>query len=398
MSKVIKKTSKSSPTSSENNKKVKVFRYKNVDFKNVKVSDLKKGEGQPLCYINYEDSQTDGEVKLIVQSGTIKLVDHGIPGKHEKYCPTDDKREFIKIPLDNSQPACVELRKHAEQADEFFGSNKMRKQIFKNRADDYQYQPIIRTPQEKDDDDDDDNNDNKKKSKENKVRYDFIKMKFNMIGDKENRVNKTKLIELKGDKKVPVKADTITEVANNIRFLSEIKFIFYYTKVWANTSKPQGGGKKLYGVGFKVMAITYTPSKGKGVNVDDIEFDSDSDDDNEVVEKSPKSKKNKLDDDDDDDDNKNDNNENDNNEENDDEEEEPVKTSSKKSKHKNDEEEEDDNEVEEKPTSKNKKSTKKPSKKSAKKVVSEEEEEEEEEEEIKPKKRASKNKSPSKNK
>ncbi|AVL93701.1 hypothetical protein mvi_341 [Megavirus vitis] len=391
MSKVIKKTSKSSPTSSENNKKVKVFRYKNVDFKNVKVSDLKKGEGQPLCYINYEDPQTDDEVKLIVQSGTIKLVDHGIPGIHEKFCPTDDKREFIKIPLDNNQPACVELRKHAEQADEYFGSNKMRKQIFKNRADDYQYQPIIRTPQEKDDDDDDND---KKKSKENKVRYDFIKMKFNMIGDKENRVNKTKLIELKGDKKVSVRADTITEVANNIRFLSEIKFIFYYTKVWANTSKPQGGGKKLYGVGFKVMAITYTPSKGKGVNVDDLEFDSDSDDDNEVVEKSPKSKKNKLDDDEDDeDDNKNDN---DNNEE--EEEEEPVKTSSKKSKHKN-EEEDDDDEVEEKPTTKNnKKSTKKPSKKSTKKVVSEEEEEEEEEEEIKPKKRASKNKSPSKNK
>ncbi|AEQ32846.1 hypothetical protein [Acanthamoeba polyphaga mimivirus] len=391
MSKVIKKTSKSSPTSSENNKKVKVFRYKNVDFKNVKVSDLKKGEGQPLCYINYEDPQTDDEVKLIVQSGTIKLVDHGIPGIHEKFCPTDDKREFIKIPLDNNQPACVELRKHAEQADEYFGSNKMRKQIFKNRADDYQYQPIIRTPQEKDDDDDDND---KKKSKENKVRYDFIKMKFNMIGDKENRVNKTKLIELKGDKKVSVRADTITEVANNIRFLSEIKFIFYYTKVWANTSKPQGGGKKLYGVGFKVMAITYTPSKGKGVNVDDLEFDSDSDDDNEVVEKSPKSKKNKLDDDEEDeDDNKNDN---DNNEE--EEEEEPVKTSSKKSKHKN-EEEDDDDEVEEKPTTKNnKKSTKKPSKKSTKKVVSEEEEEEEEEEEIKPKKRASKNKSPSKNK
>ncbi|AGD92277.1 hypothetical protein LBA_00358 [Megavirus lba] len=391
MSKVIKKTSKSSPTSSENNKKVKVFRYKNVNFKNVKVSDLKKGEGQPLCYINYEDPQTDDEVKLIVQSGTIKLVDHGIPGIHEKFCPTDDKREFIKIPLDNNQPACVELRKHAEQADEYFGSNKMRKQIFKNRADDYQYQPIIRTPQEKDDDDDDND---KKKSKENKVRYDFIKMKFNMIGDKENRVNKTKLIELKGDKKVSVRADTITEVANNIRFLSEIKFIFYYTKVWANTSKPQGGGKKLYGVGFKVMAITYTPSKGKGVNVDDLEFDSDSDDDNEVVEKSPKSKKNKLDDDEEDeDDNKNDN---DNNEE--EEEEEPVKTSSKKSKHKN-EEEDDDDEVEEKPTTKNnKKSTKKPSKKSTKKVVSEEEEEEEEEEEIKPKKRASKNKSPSKNK
>ncbi|AZL89478.1 hypothetical protein QKC54_gp0344 [Megavirus baoshan] len=392
MSKVMKKTSKSSPTSSEKNKKVKVFRYKNVDFKNVKVSDLKKGEGQPICYINYEDPQTDEEVKLIVQSGTVKLVDHGIPGIHEKYCPTDEKREFIKIPLDNSQPACVELRKHAEQADEFFGSNKMRKQIFKNRADDYQYQPIIRTPQEKDDDDNDDNND-KKKPKENKVRYDFIKMKFNMTGSGENRVNKTKLIELKGDKKVSVEADTITEIANNIRFLSEIKFIFYYTKVWANTSKPQGGGKKLYGVGFKVMAITYTPSKGKGVNVDDLEFDSDSDD-NEVVEKSPKSKKNKLDDEDDDDNN----NDNDNNEE---DEEEPVKTSSKKSKHKNEEKDDDDDdeEQEEKPVTKNnKKPSKKSSKKSAKKVVSEEEEEEEEEEEIKPKKRASKNKSPSKNK
>nr|AEX62942.1 hypothetical protein mv_R738 [Moumouvirus Monve] len=391
MSKAGKKSSKSSsPTSSDNKKPpVPIYRYKNVNFNNVLVSELeRKPKAQPLCYLNYKDEK-HGDTKLLVQSDKLKITDHGIPGIHEQYYPDDSKREFIKVPLDNGQDACRKLRKHFEEADQFFGSNKLRKKIFGNNADQYQYQPIIRTPQEQ-------NNDEKKnKSGEDKPKHDFVKLKFNMAGSGESRVNRTKLFQIKSEKeKEPINADTITEVANHIRFQSEIKFIFYYVKIWANSSKTQGLNKYLYGVGLKVMAIEFVPNKGKGIDIDNLEFDESDDENEDNV--SPKKSKSKLDDDDDDDDNGNDNNENgDENEEDEEPEEKQDKKSSKKKVVEEDAEEE-----EEQPKSKKKddKKSKKPVKKSSKKVESEEEEEEEEEEEVKPKKRSSKNKSPSKSK
>ncbi|AGC01838.1 hypothetical protein H012_gp625 [Acanthamoeba polyphaga moumouvirus] len=393
MSKAGKKSSKSSsPTSSDNKKPpVPIYRYKNVNFNNVLVSELeRKPKAQPLCYLNYKDEK-HGDTKLLVQSDKLKITDHGIPGIHEQYYPDDSKREFIKVPLDNGQDACRKLRKHFEEADQFFGSNKLRKKIFGNNADQYQYQPIIRTPQEQ-------NNDEKKnKSGEDKPKHDFVKLKFNMAGSGESRVNRTKLFQIKSEKeKEPINADTITEVANHIRFQSEIKFIFYYVKIWANSSKTQGLNKYLYGVGLKVMAIEFVPNKGKGIDIDNLEFDESDDDDENEDNVSPKKSKSKLDDDDDDDDNGNDNNENgDENEEDEEPEEKQDKKSSKKKVVEEDAEEE-----EEQPKSKKKddKKSKKPVKKSSKKVESEEEEEEEEEEEVKPKKRSSKNKSPSKSK
>ncbi|AVL94693.1 hypothetical protein ma307 [Moumouvirus australiensis] len=398
MSKAGKKSFKSSsPTSSDSNKKVPIYRYKNVDFQNMDISDLKKGEGQPICYLNYKDEK-HGETKLLVQTGEIKITDGGVPGKHPKYYPTDDKREFIKVPLDDSQPACVELRKHLERADEYFGSDSVRMQVFGKKAGSYQYQPLIRTPQEQDNDDED----NKKKGdKEKKPRHDFVKLKFNMVGSEENRANKTKLLELNNGKKEPVKADTITEIYNHIKFLSEVKIIFYYAKLWANTSKAQGASKILYGVGLKAMVIQFTPNKGKGIDMDTLEFDEtddDNDDENNNVspKKSPSKSKSKLDDDDDDDDD----NDDDNNEDDNEEDEEPeVKQDKKSSKKKVVEEDNEDEEEEEQPKSKKKddKKSKKPVKKSSKKVESEDDEEEEEEE-VKPKKRTSKNKSPSKSK
>ncbi|QGR53836.1 hypothetical protein [Moumouvirus maliensis] len=390
MSKAGKKSFKSSsPTSSDSNKKVPIYRYKNVDFQNVLVSELeKKPKAQPLCYLNYKDDK-HGETKLLVQSDKIKITDHGIPGIHEQYYPDDSKREFIKIPLDESQESCRKLIEHFDKADQFFGSKNLRKKIFGNNCEQYQYQPIIRKPQEQ-------NNDNKNKTNgENKPKCDFVKIKFNMAGSNESRVNRTKLFQIKtGGEKEPVKADTITEVANHIRFQSEIKFIFYYVKIWANSSKTQGLNKYLYGVGLKIMAIEFVPNKGKGIDIDNLEFDeSDDDDDGENKNVSPKksSSKSKLDDDDDD--------ENNNEDDNEEDEEPEVKQDKKSSKKKVVEEDDEEEQEEEQPKSKKKddKKSKKPVKKTSKKVESEDDEEEEEEE-VKPKKRTSKNKSPSKSK
>lgn len=300
-------------------RKPTVFKYADVNFTNSEVSSLNKTGKQPLAYINYNDPKLNAETKLLAQSDKIKLTTHGIPqldkeGEEDGFYPDDSKREFIKIPLDDQEGALA-LRKHLEEADEHFGSEELRKQLFGKRAKEYEYQPCIKTPQVKQHDNDDDDEAPQKgkksssKAKETKEKkeprpiVDYVKMKFHVVvvgdGKEKKRVVKTKLIRL-GKKKEVIKAETMTDVANEIRWNSEIKFIFYYCKIWANKTPAQGAKVIPYGIGFKIMAIEYVPSAGKTLDADEIDFLSEEED--ETVTTNKNSKKKKFDDDDDEDD------------------------------------------------------------------------------------------------
>ncbi|XWV26520.1 hypothetical protein QJ857_gp0547 [Tupanvirus soda lake] len=271
-----------------------VYRYKDVDFSNAEVSELNREGRQPLAYINYNDPVRNAQTKILVQTGKFKLTSHGIPqldkeGTEDGYYPDDSKREFIKIPLDPDQPACVELRKHIQAADEWAGSEELKKKLFGKRAKEYQYQPSIKTPKKQTNDDDDDDDEPKKgkgKGKDSKPKkeypiIDYVKMKFNVVSQGKGRVNMTKLKKVDGKTKTVIKADTITEIANEVKFLSDIRLVFYYNKIWANKTAAQGAQFIAYGLGFKVMAIEYTPSPNKGLNSAEIDFLSEEEDEDE---------------------------------------------------------------------------------------------------------------------
>lgn len=418
-----------SSINSTNSSTAIIYRYKDVNFENATVSELNKEGSQPLAYINYENQTLNAKTKILVQSGKIKITSHGIPsldkeGSKNNYYPDDSKREFIKVPLDPEQPACRELKAHLEAADKWAGSEEMKKKLFGKRSSKYQYQSCIKTPQKSDDadndDDDDDDDDNKKKKgkkvkndKENKKEYpiiDYVKMKFNVIAQEKGRINKTKLKKIEGMNKTVVHADTITQVANEINFLSEIKFIFYYNKIWANKTPAQGATMITYGIGFKIMAIEYTPNASKGLNSADIDFLPEEEDDEEVNANEGKTKNNKSQKklDDDDDDNTDDNEENNGKLGKESKTKEiSDKKNSKNKKNSNEDEENDEENDEGKndetpdeddiSVKKSKKNSDKKSKKSSKNSDEDEEvDEEEEEEEIKPKKKSGKNKSSSK--
>ncbi|AUL78306.3 hypothetical protein QJ856_gp0511 [Tupanvirus deep ocean] len=416
-----------------------VYRYKDVDFSNAEVSELNREGRQPLAYVNYNDPVRNAQTKILVQTGKFKLTSHGIPqldkeGTEDGYYPDDSKREFIKIPLDPDQPQCVELRKHIQAADEWAGSEEMKKKLFGKRAKEYQYQPSIKTPKKPVSDDDDDDDDKPKgkgkgkgKGKDSKPKkeypiIDYVKMKFNVVSQGKGRVNMTKLKKVDGKTKTVVKADTITEIANEVKFLSEIRLVFYYNKIWANKTAAQGAQFIAYGLGFKVMAIEYTPSPNKGLNSAEIDFLSEEEDEDEVPstkKPNPKAGKQaqKLDD--------SDAEENEDNEDNEEEEEEKPKRgsksgktqdesskgkskestkgkgkSSKKVEDEDEEEQEQEEDEEEVPVKKPspKKGASGKSKKPKVEDEDEEEEEEEEEEEIKSRKRSGKGRSSSRTK
>lgn len=63
-----------------------------------------------------------------IMPGTINLKMHGIPRLDKPdapmaFFPTDEKREFIKVPLHKEQDECNKLRKHLEKIDKWKGSN-----------------------------------------------------------------------------------------------------------------------------------------------------------------------------------------------------------------------------------------------------------------------------------
>ena len=274
---------------------VPVYKYKEIDFANAEVTEFNKDGTQFLAYINYRDDKLGENSKILVQSGLIKISSHGIPsldkkGSKRTYYPDDSKREFIKIPL-NDTSACNDLRKHLEAADEWAGSDEMRKKLFGKRANKYQYMPCIKTPQINDDDDDDSEGKDKGRDKNRPV-IDFVKMKFNIILDGDNRINKTKLRKVDGKTKQIVVAETMKDVANEIRFLSDVKFIFFYGKIWANKTLNQGASHILYGIGLKIMNIEYTPGVGKSLNSAEIDFRSSSSED-DLDEKTNVKSKNK---------------------------------------------------------------------------------------------------------
>jgi hypothetical protein len=271
-----------STSQSTKNDTVPIHRPKSVSFDNVEVSELNKEGGQPLAYINYNDQQRNAKTKLLVQTCNIKLTAHGIPQLGGDYYKDDNDREFIKIPLDPNQQSCVELNLHLEKADEYFGSDAIRKALFGKKAEKYEYQPCIKQPQEKDDDDDDnDDSSKKKKTKKDKKEYpkvNFCKMKFNFVSDsndKDKHFNKTKFIRRDGDKKSSVNLKTMTDIANELKYQSDVKFIFAYNKLWANKTPMPGAKTIMYGVGFKIIAVEYVPSQSRGFNPESVSFLSD---------------------------------------------------------------------------------------------------------------------------
>ncbi|BCS83025.1 hypothetical protein QLL95_gp1098 [Cotonvirus japonicus] len=410
-----------SDNKSKSNSSNVIYKYNDVDINKLKVSKIFEGSSQKMAFINYYNENLKTEIKFLVQTGFIETSFYGIPTLSKEndkkgYYKSDDDREFTKIPLDTKQKSCRDLREFFVSIDNFLGSKEVAKTLFNNKAKHYKYQPCIRKPKKKINLDDDDD----KEVQPEIERPEFIKAAFNMVGSKKDGTRKsiTKLIESSGGQRTVIKADTITEIANKVRYKSTAKYILYLAKIWIGDAPLGDSDYILYGAGIKVIAVEYKPSASQGIS-GDIDFNSDEDD--EELEKESEGKTNKtksptkptkavkLDSDDE-------NNKESDNENNDDN---TDKKSSKKKSSKNKNSDDDDDDVKVKKSSKKKssddeednddddikvkKSTKKPSsKKSSNKKHNKKDEEDEEDEddveEVKPKKKSSKAKSPSKSK
>jgi len=297
-----KDTDDDAESGSTSKPKLPIYRLKQINFDNVDLSPLNKAKGQqPISYINYQDPVLNAETKLLFQARKIKLKYHGIPRLNEEdpRFDSDEKRDYIKVPIDPEQDNCVELGEMLTAADAYFGSEDVKTKLFGKNAAKYEYQPCRKTPQPKEDDDEDDTKTKKAKAhSDDKPRpiIDYCKFKFDTMkkgtGKNVTKINKTKLVRIEGKRRIPVQAVTITDIANEITYQSDITFIGYFSKVWANEQPLPGSKKRMYGVGLKMMAVEYVRAISKSIKSEDLELLPEEDEDDEPVAASKKGKTN----------------------------------------------------------------------------------------------------------
>ena len=124
----------------------KVFLSENFNIKGFSLTEFEKNERVKSQYLAYP-RYNDGQVRF--QTGEFTITQYGLPPIGE-YAKSDDdyQRKMLKVVLDPTQPACVELNTMFSQIDKYAVNNQ--KKFFTGPLSKlkYVYKTIVREPQE----------------------------------------------------------------------------------------------------------------------------------------------------------------------------------------------------------------------------------------------------------
>lgn len=155
------------------------FNTKSLSHSEFKKFDEKKSM-RKISWVNYKYPKIEKPLGLSIRiegdfSLTLEGGGGGIPPHHETYAPTNDKRQFIKIPLVPGHENCQQIRDVIEKYLEYVENNK--EKIFGKEAKDYEViSPIAEGSTDVESDDD-----NEKDNKKNRIKvpsFDTIKFRF----------------------------------------------------------------------------------------------------------------------------------------------------------------------------------------------------------------------------
>lgn len=324
----------------KNNKKpkadIKPITPDDFDIKRLDESDFQEIEyvdSQLLATINYKNKNNDVDEKLIFVTPWVKHNVHGIPKIHEKYYPTDEKRSFIKFPLDEKNiPAVKPLINMLKKVDKRYDSEEWKQKKF-GSDNNYTYSALVRKPKppktpvvkgkEKE---------QKKPEKKfdngidylntlffrGKFTYDYSQSKNTSSKDKKkdsDKKEKNKKKKKSGDSDsddesspkddtkrplnvrvyhtttdnegnkirdiVPVK--TMTDVYNALPWNSEYRMVGELYRMWQN-KQTDTYEKYLYGPTVRVLVLEIKPAKGSPAssNSDKIMLSSDDESDDNI--------------------------------------------------------------------------------------------------------------------
>jgi hypothetical protein len=258
------------------------MKYSDVNFGAIELNGMgskpKKFDNN-LCYafiwhkaIDPEDSKTTHWKQLEIKTDPIKLTKGGIPmldSEREKrgwktkgIFRTDADRNFIKIGLDLEQLSCHNLKSHLMEADNYFQSDKVKKELFGKKADRCIYCPIVRDKSDYCPDDESVEND----VKPYKPNDSSFKVKFN-FGEKYKPVIKKNGVLIEN-------INNMTDLCRWVKYNSQFSITFAYTSIWF---APHQKNQYTYGVSLRAKEIDlgsyYEPyPKVKSINLSEIKM------------------------------------------------------------------------------------------------------------------------------
>lgn len=273
---------------------IKDFKSKNLKFTEL---DTEKNKKQFISFCNYK-YKNEKTSAFRFRTREILFSQYGIPSLGEYY-KTDADRDFVKVPFDPAQQACVELQKMVTEIDEYIMKNK--DEVLGKYAPLYEYVPIVKKPAEPDElnkiieDPSDEKKKEKKKPSQPPMLY--CKVKFNT--DFETKEVRTHVFVRNDEGKPdPVDTKTITDLNKYLKWQSTARFIIKISKLWAAKAKDKNG-KRTFGISLKCeqLEIAKLSSIGATTKDDLKEFafgdndnETDAGSDNETKESTPAAK------------------------------------------------------------------------------------------------------------
>lgn len=291
-----------------------------------KLDDNKRVTSQKLSYIRYR--YPDGEGQLQLQTCEISNEVYGIP-REGPYYPDAKSRSYYRLGFchdrkqhDINYDDIEKLYNILLSIDEYCDSDEFRNKMFGDKSKDYEYQPLVRIPEV---DEADLDKDGKPKYK---PPYTKLKLDLEWSPDLDTQTTKPliTMFNLVDGKRVPVKLETFDDLTENIPYLSKLKFVISFSKLYAMKQKSgsQKNAKKSYGITLKathvvvdkpltrrnkqqsnidpfddddeeekpsssskITRVKHEPEKVE-LEDDDVEEDEEIEDDDEVIEEKPK--------------------------------------------------------------------------------------------------------------
>lgn len=253
-------------------------------------TELNEGNNkQKLAFVRYDHPTLGEGQQLLLQFPWQKIFSYGVPRLGEYY-KEDKDRDFLKFPIDLSNSEMKTLYDELQSFQERMSSEEMRKELFGSKWKKYKFIDVVRTPLIDEDD-------------EGPEKPPFMKLKLDTAwpdGEMKTKVYSSTQMEktdssgkvVKDSNGNPVmtrkrellEVETVTDFADKVRYMSNVRIIARPVKLWAQDPKlPEPN----FGVTFKIFKIEVEPSSSNGTSLanylNDAFLDSDTE---ETVETS----------------------------------------------------------------------------------------------------------------
>lgn len=248
-----------------------------LEFTNLVSNKFLAGQliSQPL----YRYPKVSIPADLVVRTPFVEMTQYGIPPISE-FLNTEEKRAFVKIPLDPNQPEITNFIRLFEKIDDYVIKHKNEILGSAVDPDQYEYLTCVKQPYTKPGTQDDDQNqdefvaNNKRKEKKKQTEFfRFVKLKLGINYTTKKITTHIFVRESMEDQPKKIEPKNMDDLMNNYLTLgSKIRMVVSVNRLWAQELKNDVRAQyKQFGIVMRIqnMEILLNPKKVAKEETDD---------------------------------------------------------------------------------------------------------------------------------